>query len=135
MYTRFDASTIACMILTLEDALAEYIQAEADVTIDSDGIGSYEFWGHKGFDAGKQHASVESGDVTVRLAVADVLLYVDVESVSDLKPEHFLDGFTVSDYFGGDDDHDGLEWTVKVTIKSINVVGENIHLSIEWSQS
>ena len=37
----------------------EEVDCKVDYVIDSDGIGAYEFWGHKGFDKGEYFIEVQ----------------------------------------------------------------------------
>lgn len=54
----------------------KYLQVyfEADVCIENDGIGCYEFWGYKGFDRGHNYVTLD-GD-----PVWDERLYTDAEN-------------------------------------------------------
>ena len=133
-FTRI-GSAIACTFANLEDAISEFIQESAEVEIENSGIGAYECWGYNGVDRGTDRAVVSGDSVCVRLGLDSTLACVDADSASDLKPAHFLDGFSVSGSHGVTDESDGLEWIVNVAVKSIAVVGQNIELSVEWSQN
>lgn len=50
------------VFISLPEDLGEEIEARVDFSVQNDGIGSYEYWGFKGYDAGTDYIEVE--DVT-----------------------------------------------------------------------
>jgi hypothetical protein len=64
--------TVECEALDidLEDLEEVLASAELDVSVDNDGIGSYEYWGFRGFDHGDNYAEVYGREeIAVHVAI------------------------------------------------------------------
>lgn len=48
------------VFISLPEELGEEIEVTAEFIIDNDGIGPYEYWGQKCYDAGQDYAVVEN---------------------------------------------------------------------------
>jgi hypothetical protein len=46
--------------ISLPQELGEEIEVEVDWTMENDGIGPYEYWGHKCFDKGENYLAIEN---------------------------------------------------------------------------
>jgi len=46
--------------VSLPEELGEEIECNVQYHIENDGIGSYEFWGFKGYDAGQDYPEIDS---------------------------------------------------------------------------
>jgi len=48
------------VFISLPEELGEEIEAKVEFVIQNDGIGSYEYWGQKCFDAGQDYIEIEN---------------------------------------------------------------------------
>lgn len=110
------------------------------ISIENDGIGSYEFWGAKGFDKGNTYHVVDS-DINFPMKI-------DVSNFTEDDLEELLEGLDGETVYIYNDEVelskkykklagiDTISFEYKLVVSNFNVVGEdgrmNVYFDADW---
>lgn len=141
----YDSDFTEEQIINIEDAIYDYVEADdceefeytiqtpVGFSVENDGIGSYEFWGHTEYDRGHDYpVADELGEITSPPGTEPVVLTSDDDINEKLSEEADRHGLTWEDEDGGGSYSEfdiGIRYTFKVVNPEVFLrwVEENVN--------
>jgi len=113
------------------DAISEIMEdCTPQVSIENDGIGSYEYWGDKCYDAGTDYVLIEGNEEEAMNLVIDIS-NIDQDQLKFAQRLTGAINVTRSDNYGGDEYSDGVDFDMHVHTETSMDIGSFSSYNVE----
>lgn len=108
---------------------------DMDVSVENDGIGAYEFWGHRGIDKGTDYLTLEEcEEFDLKFVFEEGV--PEGTTIKDLEEQMLGDFRRTRTYnYGSDERSDGIDIDLKLVSKDFKIEGNTFSCTVTWVDS